>query len=46
MSVIRNLFDQNRMAREGDDAPLNARAEVKVEARESFKLSHVSRLCE
>jgi hypothetical protein len=30
MSVIRNLFDQNRMAREGDDAPLNARAEVKV----------------
>lgn len=37
ISVIRNAFNQNRMAREGDDAPQNARAEVK-EARERRKL--------
>ena len=37
MSVIRNAFNQNRMDREGDDAPRNARVEVK-EARERLKL--------
>jgi hypothetical protein len=28
MTVIPNVFDQNRMAHEGDNAPQNARAEV------------------